>query len=266
MIIVALVADTHIGSTVGLATGPVRLDDGGLYQPTPAQGWLRDRWGQFWQEVDDERRARDARVVSCLVGDVVDVNTHTAFQLISENPADVLAAAEQALAEPLLVSDALHILRGTEAHSGGSSHMEELLARRVGLAGSRYHLRMELEGVRFDVCHHPQTSSGIAAYQQSAMSRQAWRTWVDYHRLGEPPPHVVARAHAHYYAPPGGFEETLAFSLPPWQLSTSYGFRRGAGAWIEPVGGLLVYCDAGRMTWRDVRYRPERGEAWTLTS
>jgi hypothetical protein len=272
MILAVFASDTHIGSAVGLLTRAVPMDDGGTRTPSPAQDWLAECWASLWQTVDDERRKHGARVVSCLVGDVVDINSKTAFQLISENPDTILDAAEAALEDVRLVSDAIHICRGTEVHTGGSGWMEERLARAVlgkpepgEGPRSRYHLRMDLDGVRFDVCHHPVTYSGIPWYQQAALNRQAARVWTDYHRMGEKPPDCVIRAHAHFCpSEPGAFDETLCWFLPPWQLTTNYGFRRGAGSWIEPPGALLVYCEEGRYTWRMLRYKPAIAPAWRL--
>lgn len=161
MILTAIVSDLHVGSTVGLLTGPVELDDGGTYHPTREQDWLAECWSDFWDWVDTEKRAANARLVTVVNGDVGDMNSHSAFQLFSVNPAIILDAAAAALEEPCVVSDVVHIVRGTEAHSGGSAWLECKLAQEIGAPPAWWHLEMELEGVRFDCAHHPSTNSRI---------------------------------------------------------------------------------------------------------
>ncbi len=265
-ILVALVADLHVGSTIGLLTGPVKLDDGGTYQPTREQGWIAECWADFWQWVDDERRAiPGARIVSVVDGDCVDANKHSKFQLFTPNPDTILEAGIAALEKPRIVSEVVHIIRGTEAHSGGSAHLEVRLAKDIGSPPAWWRLRMDLEGERFDVTHHPGTNSRIAELQGAAADREAFRVWTAYQRMHLPPPHMVARAHVHHWAPPGRFEETECLYLPPWQLCDAYATRQGFGTYIEPVGGVLCWCEAGHLRWKDRRYAPEIGKVWTLS-
>jgi hypothetical protein len=269
MHILALVSDLHVNSTVGLCPPRVVRDDGGTYTPSPAQRWLARCWSSFWDEVERDAQRLAAPVITVVAGDALDINQHSKTQLIeADNPAIILDAAEAVLERARKLSAHLHMVRGTEAHAGGAGALEEALAQRLGAVetpGGRrswWHLRMNIDGVALDISHHPQTASWISVYQNSAADRQAWRTWIDYHRMNERPPALVVRGHVHYHAH-GRFEETECVYLPPWQLSTAFGYRRGAAAWVEPVGGIIALCDSGTLTWRPVRYHPKRSRAWT---
>ena len=47
-VLLAAVSDLHIGSTVALCPPEgIPLEDGGRYQPNPAQVWIWDQWLKF---------------------------------------------------------------------------------------------------------------------------------------------------------------------------------------------------------------------------
>jgi hypothetical protein len=53
---------------------------------------------------------------------------------------------------------------------------------------------------------------------------------------------------------------------PPWELTTAYGHRLGAGGEIEPVGLWWFLVDDGRILQMDIEtYEPKRRE-WHSTS
>lgn len=270
MILCALVSDLHANSTVGLCPARVVKDDGGIYLPSREQGWIAECWSDFWQQVDNRKRETGAQVVTVVAGDGPDVNQHAKTQLIEpENAAIVADITVDVMTEPRIVSDWLIWLRGTEAHGGGAGQLEELVAKLMKANGPRpdrfswWQWQAELEEVKLDAAHHPQTNSGLPYGQGAACNRQAFRVWTDYHRMGLEPPQIVLRGHVHWYDE-GHFEETRCWYLPPWQLSTAYGYRRGQGARIEPVGGLLFELEKGEYKCRVIRYPPPRGRVWTL--
>ena len=259
----AFVADWHINSTIGLCPGPVQLDDGGQYQPSDEQAWLWDRWREFWAEVG----TLDGNRVAVVVGDVVESFHHGSVQLITLNQAVELDAAVAAAGPMLNAVDQVYVIRGTEAHGGGAGFKEELFAKRIGATSdgngntSRWHMAQQFGGVRFDVAHHPRTSSMVTYSRDWAAARQASQVALEYDEERVDRPDVVIRAHCHYLGR-GYHRDTLAVFLPPWVLTTAFGYRKGAGHRVEPPGGVLFQCKGGEYTWRPRTYKPPRAAPW----
>lgn len=260
---VAFVADWHVNSTIGLCPGPIQLDDGGLYQPSDEQAWLWDRWREFWAEVG----RLEGRRVAVVCGDVVESFHHGSVQLITLNQAVELDAAVMSADPMLRAVDEVFVLRGTEVHTGGAGFKEELFAKRIGAVSdghgnsSRWHMAQSFGGVHFDVAHHPRTSSMVTYSRDWAASRQASQVALEYDEERLDRPDVVVRAHCHYLGR-GFHRDTLCVFLPPWQLSTAFGYRKGAGHRVEPPGGVLFRIENGQYTWQARTFKPERAAPW----
>ena len=68
--IVAVVADTHCGSQVGLMPNRQwQLDAGGYYNPSPQQEFLWDVWEEGWQMIAKLRKR--AKLIVVFNGDAV---------------------------------------------------------------------------------------------------------------------------------------------------------------------------------------------------
>ena len=161
--VVVIVSDLHVNSTVGLCPQRVALDDGGTYQQSKAQRWIYRCWLDFWQHVDNLPRSA---LYVVLNGDLVEGLHHGTTQLVTHNEETQLGMALQLLEPVARLADYLFIVRGTEAHTGPSAFWEEHIAEdlsavrdEVGLTASWWHLPLTVEGVTFDICHHPQTTS-----------------------------------------------------------------------------------------------------------
>src|SRR5690606_19020550 len=113
---VAVVGDTHAGSTVAVCPPVIDLDDGGQYAASKAQRWLWQCWGDYWDRVD---RERGDRLIVVLNGDLIDGDHHNTSQIASRNPNAQAAALDAILAVPLaLKPDKIFVVRGTAAHVG----------------------------------------------------------------------------------------------------------------------------------------------------
>jgi len=275
--LIAHTNDLHINSTVALCPPKFPRDDGGIYYPSKAQRWIWDRWLEFWDTVQARQRAMQAEappgvrvpLFVILNGDLVDINKHSAVQLIeAENPVPILDAAEAALDRPLRMADTVFVNRGTEAHSGGVGYLEEELAKRIDAepnpdtgTSSWFHLVLGVAGVLGDFCHHPATSSRRPWLLDSAAARQASIVWDEYHEGGEEPPQVVGRAHVHQFAR-GWRADTFCFFSPSWQITTAFGRRIGAGRRVAPLGGVIIECRDGVAEVEPMLYRAEPGAIW----
>ena len=140
------------------------------------------------------------------------------------------------------------MLRGTEAHSGPSGAMDETLARELGAEAatadgpaSWWQLRLEVEGVRLDVAHHPPGGGGRRPWTAANFAATlAAMAFYETAARGEKPPHLYVRGHVHRPGDSYDAHPVRALVLPSWQLTTSYGYRIGGGA--LPVGGAYVVC------------------------
>jgi hypothetical protein len=252
----ALVSDLHCNSTVGLCPPAVNLDDGGTYRSNKEQRWI---WRQWIAYIERLREARaGGRLIIVLNGELADNNYHPTTQLVTRNPADMLKLSAAAL-EPLLSlldeSDLVYVTRGTEAHSGMSSHLDESVARDIGAVmadkdkeiNSFWRLKLDVEGVRFDIAHHPPGGGGRVPWTRNNFAAKlAAMSMFDAAEKEQRPPHFFIRGHVH--APGDSYDafKVRALVLPSWQLSTAYGHRIGGDP--LPVGGAIVTCEDGQAT------------------
>lgn len=268
--VVAVVADTHPNSTVGLCPPEVTLDDGGMYQASKAQRWLWQNWLDFWGRVRSLKNEHRARVYAVFNGDGSDDNRHSQHQLVTVNKSVIVDIGEAVIKPAREIADRIFCIRGTEAHVGGSGELEELIAHRVGAVQddetghySWWHLPLVAAGVEFDICHHPRTAAYRPWTRGAAADRQAAIIISECAEQCIIAPDVAIRSHVHYFADSGVDRRPRTFYTPPWQLTTSFFQRLGAGASVEPVGGLIFVCRDGRYTVEPVRYEAERREPWT---
>jgi len=262
---VAVVADTHINSTVGLCPAAVALEKG-THRATKAQRVVFAAWREFWQErVYAKAKAIGAKVYVVFNGDLNDKNVHDrrGGNLVTTIDADIVKMTVQAL-ELMLEGkpDHIFIVRGTEAHVGKNASLEEEVAKDISaepdeVAGTHswWWLKMEAGGVMFDVAHHPETKGLKPHTEDSGIARCAREIRAKYLDRGEKPPDVAIRAHIHKYLVSGKRLRPQAFSCPPWQLTGSYPRRLGATA-FRRVGGLVFICQDGEYTMEPHLWRP----------
>ena len=252
---VALVSDLHANSTVALCPPVVNRDDGGTYRASAAQRWIWRQWLPYWEEVAKRREKAGGPLVVILNGELADDNYHGKFQLVDVNPKTQMATAIRAL-EPMLAilrpEDHIYITRGTEAHSGRSAWMDDAIGADLGAVSpsegvhSYWHLRLNVEGVRFDVAHHPPLGPGRMPWtRQLYATRMASMAYFDALQAGEKPPDLYVRGH--YHVPSDSYDSypVRALALPSWQLTTAFGHRIGGGR-PYPIGGAIVTCDRGK--------------------
>lgn len=253
--ILAVVSDMHIGSTVGLCPPKTRLDDGGFYIASSTQRAVWKAWLEYWDMVATIKRNRNARVITVFNGDTVDRNKHTAHQSITTNEATVIAVAAEALRPAVRVSERLCMIRGTAAHVGRGANLEEQLSNEYAddflildrQAGTRTWWRWfpEIEGVKFDIAHHPATSSRRPWSKDAAAARLSAILRVEYLEAGLDVPDVAIRAHMHKAASSGRFGKPETFAMPSWELNCHFAHRLGSTPPVEPVGGLIFVLENG---------------------
>ena len=116
--------------------------------------------------------------------------------------------------------------------------MDETLARELGAEAatadgpaSWWQLRLEVEGVRLDVAHHPPGGGGRRPWTAANFAATlAAMAFYETAARGEKPPHLYVRGHVHRPGDSYDAHPVRALVLPSWQLTTSYGYRIGGGA------------------------------------
>jgi hypothetical protein len=245
-----IVSDLHAGCKLGLCPpGPVPLDEGGHYSPSPAQYKVWAFWQEFWQ-VRVPTFCHDEPFAVVLNGDAIDGVHHGAVTQISQNLSDQAAIAKMILAPVVEACEGRYYhIRGTEAHVGPSGQEEERLARELGAIPNeegqyaRWEMYARIKHALIHITHHIGTS-GCMAYESTALSRELSEAYVEAGRWGLEPPDVIVRSHRHRNTEvriqtKKGF--CTVCTTAGWQLKTPLTYRiAGARTGTPQIGGTVV--------------------------
>lgn len=272
------IADTHVGCQMALCrpTGAM-LDGGGVYQPTRFQTSIWELWQAFWSEwIPTVARGEPFAVVH--VGDAMDFVHHGSTTQWSHNINDQIREAEQILGPIVdLCEGRYYQIRGTEAHSGPSSHAEETLARAIGaIPLNDMHARYELwkyvgaspktaNRALVHFAHHIGTT-GRTHYETSALMGELAESLTEAGRWRDRPPDVVVRAHRHRAMRvnlPAARGEAISLVVPGWQGKTPFAHRIPGGRQTQPQfgGALIRHGDEEHVYARLKVWRLDRQEA-----
>jgi hypothetical protein len=275
--ILAITADHHGNSQVGLCPPTIKRDKQGTYYANKAQRWTWRKWLQYWEDIKNLKEKHSARVIATFLGDTIDQGGvrrgRHGYEMISHNETIIIRIGVKMLQPAVEVADDLVFLRGTSSHVGPSAAMEEKLAEDLG--GRRlkneegepfahYALLLNIEGVTVDLGHRPVTFARRPWTRGPGCSRLAKIILDDYRDAGLTPPQVAARAHLHYWAHSGTTYPVEAWQCPPWQLTPAYAYEMGAGVAVEPVGGLILICDDGDYQMKHRLYSAPPEKAWAI--
>lgn len=261
-IILAVVGDLHVNSTVGLIPWSIDLDDGGTFRSSKGQRFLWRKWLSFWKEVKEA--ANGSMVWTVFNGDMVDVFVkYQTVQLISHNDADVMDMVIDTIRPALDVSDKVFVVRGTAAHGRQGAPIEEKIAEDIGaeMDGDKHswwHLDLSCENVLYDIEHHGKLG-GMQWTKGNALNKLVGQLVIKYRNRRIPD--VALRSHMHQYGRSDDSLDMVAFALPAWQLFTEFAHRIGA---IEPadIGGMYFINDKGRYTPVVKRYPVPEARPW----
>lgn len=264
-------ADLHINSTVAICPPTINLDDGGTYHSTPAQHWLWECWLETWRKIGEMQADR---VVLLLNGDIGELDTkRRSNQLITLNKATIQEIVTDTLKPALDVAKEVYVVRGTQAHVGKSSWLEEAIAQDIigakhddsrGTA-SWWHIQGKIENVRVDIAHH--AGMGGAPWSRAngannLAARVMWQYRVD---LDIPAPQLVIRSHNHKYASSGDNYPARVYYTPCWTLITEYGYKIGRENDHPDIGLLVFEIDGDQVEMHRVIYRPKQDrKVWSV--
>jgi len=263
--IVVIVSDLHLNSTVALCPDVVQRDEGGTYFPSADQRKINKAWKEFWQTVKARTRKRLVVVIN---GDIFETQHHGTTEVITPNKVEQFWMGQAILDPVAQEADELFIVRGTRVHSGPAGEWEEVLAKDLGAvpnnktgAYSWWKLPLRVDGVLFDIKHHPQTSGRLPWTIDPGVSRQGLLTRTVYLNAGLVPPDIVVRSHKHTFGR-GYARDTFSVSLPGWQLETE---------WVHAkldidgrIGGVIFSCLNAKWSMEEKLYGPFTQEAVVL--
>lgn len=251
--IVAVINDLHINSVAGLSHPRFMLDDGGEHVAGKVQRWI---WHNYLQYVDEVAAAKDrynAEVYLLINGETADNNKHSTTTLVTRNPADQIKHAILALTPMLDIAEHILITRGTEAHSGAASHMDEIVGRDVGAIQdpetdnySWPHFYGNIGGVLFDAQHHAESSYSRPSTKGGASNRIASDLVYTYADLKAPLPDLALRAHTHRVDDSADNHPVRVIVNASFAVADAFVHRiGGGGSRTQPIGGMYIVCNGG---------------------
>mgnify|MGYP002507679058 CR=1 FL=1 len=249
---ICITGDLHAGSTVAGCPPVVDLDDGDAYHASKSQRWIWDNWLKYCEQAAGAD-------VAILNGDIVEGDAKDrSYQVITRNRATIKRVA-CAVIEPLAnAADRIYFVRGTPAHGGKSSEIEESIAEdfdntvKDGKNYSWPRLSVLAERVRLDVAHTA-TMGGQPWSKRMAAERLANRILYEYAERDEPMPDLVIRSHCHQWSK-GGNRRVYCMYIPGWTFATEYINQINQGAQAE-IGGIILHVDGKH--YEIERFEPE---------
>lgn len=246
-ILISLTSDHHAGGTTAVCCPEgVRLDDGGTYHPSKLQLWLWERWERYAKEVEERRKAAGADLWVVYNGDAVEGDHHGTGQIISRHPDAQLYVSQRVFGVlKALKPERTFVVRGTEAHVGGSGAAEEALAKMIGAerdpdakTWSRWHLRFQAHHTLWDVQHHGR--SGYRSWTEAnATSLLAADIFHENYKHGWPIPTIACRAHVHRFGDSHDSQPVRVLVSGSWQFKTGHA-HKVATERVGHIGGFTV--------------------------
>ena len=271
-IVIASWGDTHPNSTVGLMPpNGVVLDDGGTYKPSAVQLEIWDVYLEYWDAVRSVKNELGAECWGMFGGEGVDDNKHSKYQLVSVNESVMLDIGVAVMRPAMDMVDRQFCLRSTEAHSGGSSWMEERLAKELGAEqdpdtgnSSWWFITLLKYGVRAFFAHHPYSNSMRPWTHGGGANRTAEMIEADHGKTRDECPDFACFHHVHHFEDSGETHEVRVFYNYPFCVTNAFGHRIGFSGRSMEIGGMIfiIWPDG---TWGYKRFRrtPRRKEPWT---
>jgi hypothetical protein len=141
-----------------------------------------------------------------------------------------------------------YFTRGTPYHTGMAEDWENLVARQFhdSEAPNIYDalLRLEIDGVIFNVRHHIGRSSSPQGRLTPLSRAMVWQKLADGINQSKVSPDVFVRSHVHYYTLVNQYD-SWGLTLPALQAWSSFGSRVCEG--ICSVGFIVVDVEGGKV-------------------
>lgn len=254
---VGIFSDFHCGHRVGL-TPPGWMPDKPSHK--------RQKWYQVAREQYDwfEANLSGPYDVVLMNGDCIEGKGRRsgATELVTADRIEQTDMAIELLRRiPKKRGAPIVITRGTPSHTGDEEDYEDIVAMAMD-AKIGEHEFVDIEGVIFNLKHHPAGGGQLPHTRASATSKDwLWnQIWAD--REMQPRCHVFIRSHVHFHSYCGGVD-WLGMTTPALQgAGSKYGARRCNG--VVDFGFVEFTVDNGCYEW-EVRIAKMKKTKATVT-
>lgn len=241
---IAILSDLHSGHRAGL-THPGFLPEDPLPQAAPFVELSKACWDFF------ENRICAAGPFDYVIvnGDSVDGRGEKSkgSELWTSNMEDQCDMAIRALRRvPVKRSTKWIMTYGTPYHTGDAEDWENKVALAFN-AEIGDHLWVDIEGVVFDLKHHPAGSSNVPQGRHTGVAKDRMWNVMQEHAQMQPGSDVFIRSHVHYHDFCGGVD-WLGMTTPALQSAGSkFGTRRCVGE--VDFGFITFEVENGSYSW-----------------
>lgn len=254
-VILAATSDLHANSKTALAPPTFVLDDQDTFKASPIQRFTWNWWQSYWDFVERLHMETRWPVYFLINGETGDDLSHASSQIITKNMSDILRMVEVVIQRGVNLAEKVVITRGTQAHSGLNSHIDEMVARdlhniypdeRRGTA-SWWQFSGKIGGVRTYAQHHAPKSYSEDYLAISAAVRNANEMLRRFSKQGRDPAQVCLFGHTHKPFDSGDYYSMIrTINTPSWQLTNAFGHKL-SGKPLD-IGGSVIMCDDGKFT------------------
>lgn len=243
--------DQHVGSLTGLMpVNGVPLPNKAVLPPSPLQKEVAEHWDGFWRR----RKKESNNIIAVNMADTIDGDHHDTVEIWAK-PSDHVETAIEINKKVRAIAKRMYGVRGTSVHVGDEGDADDVVGRYVGYDKvdgnyTNYHLRLNVSGLIFDICHEG-PNVGSRAWNRENQLRLYAKSIVMTEMLnGRKPPDVILRAHVHKKAHVSVEVEghvCEAFITPSWQLKTEYAYKVANAEHISDIGGLVLRISGGKV-------------------
>jgi hypothetical protein len=272
--VIAIPEDTHCGSTLGLILPKQwQRKDGDNYNPNKIQRHIiAPQWAKVWERVAELRKR--ARLIVVHDGDAVEGTVKTTTKLVSSRNDEQEAihvdcmdwALKKAKFKPK--TDLLYYVEGTDYHVDVDAQSEERIAKDLGAIPflppsepdghdgkwTHNHLRLNVDGVLFDIAHHGPNPGTRAWTKANALKAIIKSVYFDCLDDGDPIPRIWHRAHFHEFAEAtyrGSSGKITGICGPAFQAVTRFGSKMSKATKKASVGMMIYIVENGQVTIED---------------
>jgi len=266
--LIAISADKHSGSSLGLINGTFELQDGGSYTPSPLQKII---WKQYEECLDFIKLERkNSRLIWIENGDPCEGIHHQSTQLVSARvdeheqiASDILDYSFQKVG--MTKGDLAYMTAGTDEHGGNGSQSENRLAEdfnyfipqysKESKKPNRYtwdRLLLKINGVLLDIAHHGGSVGKRAWTSENGMRNLIKSFYLQSLEDKTELPRYWVRSHLHQYVYSGIYSgkhgSIEGFVTPSFQFKTGYAYKF-AGHQLSDIGMLIIGIEEDGHCW-----------------
>lgn len=245
-----VIGDMHIGHKTAILY-PYGLED---HKPNKAQRWLYRVWeGEFLPTVRELIKDTDY-VHGLLGGDMGDIDFKKRSEQFWTKDINLISDNANTLLDPLIeMCDTVHVLKGTVAHTGHNSQVDEAIARNFDNVEKR-----DDNNYAWYILDYYLPDRSLVNAQHYGKKRSKWgeenlitmlRNEIALEKLnnGRPVPSVAYRFHFHWSGITARNKKPIVVQVPGWQLPYDYVAQIDPVGRVPIVGGFVTLHQGGKV-------------------